>query len=173
MALNQIKLDDVEKNGQNVNVNVNATTESETNKCVKNNDVKDNIDELLPEVSPEVQTDDEDEDYEDEKKPSRNVQVSKKSNSLLAKTRQVQLGSGLTRQCVNCGTHSTSQWRTNGNGHYLCNACGLYRKYNGEDRPPANTTLQRKRNVSFYIIIKYSLKYFFCSINYNCIINVY
>ena len=171
MALNQIKLDDVEKNdGQNVDVNV--TTESETNKCVKN-DVKDNIDELLPEVSPEVQTDDEDEDYEDEKKPPRNVQVSKKSNSLLAKTRQVQLGSGLTRQCVNCGTHSTSQWRTNGNGHYLCNACGLYRKYNGEDRPPANTTLQRKRNVSFYIIIKYSLKYFFCSINYNCIINVY
>lgn len=51
------------------------------------------------------------------------------------------------RECVNCGTTNTSQWRTNGNGHYLCNACGLYKKYNGEDRPPASIQTPRKRTV--------------------------
>lgn len=52
------------------------------------------------------------------------------------------------RECVNCGTQNTSQWRTNGHGHYLCNACGLYKKYNGEDRPPASIQQPRKRTVS-------------------------
>lgn len=52
------------------------------------------------------------------------------------------------RECVNCGTSNTSQWRTNGNGNYLCNACGLYKKYNGEDRPPASIQQPRKRTVS-------------------------
>lgn len=54
----------------------------------------------------------------------------------------------MKRECVNCGTKNTSQWRTNGNGHYLCNACGLYKKYNGEDRPPASIQQPRKRVVS-------------------------
>ncbi|KAJ6217937.1 hypothetical protein RDWZM_009094 [Blomia tropicalis] len=53
----------------------------------------------------------------------------------------------LERECVNCGTTNTSQWRTNGSGHYLCNACGLYKKYNGEDRPPASIQQPRKRTV--------------------------
>ncbi|KAI8586619.1 hypothetical protein BDZ88DRAFT_388459, partial [Geranomyces variabilis] len=37
--------------------------------------------------------------------------------------------------CSNCSTDKTSLWRRNANAEPLCNACGLFFKLHGVNRP--------------------------------------
>ncbi|KAJ7310610.1 hypothetical protein DFH08DRAFT_667091, partial [Mycena albidolilacea] len=38
-------------------------------------------------------------------------------------------------KCSHCGTYKTSVWRRNKDGERLCNACGVYYRVNGKERP--------------------------------------
>lgn len=49
--------------------------------------------------------------------------------------------------CTNCGTLTTTIWRRNVRGEMVCNACGLYFKLHGVNRPHSmrRDTIQTRR----------------------------
>lgn len=50
-------------------------------------------------------------------------------------------------QCTNCSTKNTPLWRRNSEGQPLCNACGLFLKLHGQERPLSlKSDVIKKRN---------------------------
>lgn len=66
---------------------------------------------------------------DDVAKSNNNNNSPKNANNNQANQQQKDLS------CTNCGTTTTTIWRRNLRGEMVCNACGLYFKLHGVNRP--------------------------------------
>jgi len=58
-------------------------------------------------------------------------------------------------KCTNCQATETSLWRKNDDGRVVCNACGLYFKLHGKERPPTmrkNKVARRRRGRDIHTV---------------------
>lgn len=60
-------------------------------------------------------------------------QVTAQATTLATKNSNTQSSKDMS--CTNCGTTTTTIWRRNVKGEMVCNACGLYFKLHGVNRP--------------------------------------
>lgn len=71
------------------------------------------------------------------------------NNSSRSSTKNAETSNEITPTCTNCSTQVTSLWRRNLEGAALCNACGLYSRLHGINRPLSlKTDVVKKRNRS-------------------------
>ena len=72
------------------------------------------------------------------------------------------------RHCRNCNAVSTPLWRRDSQGNYLCNACGLYFKMNGTDRPLVKPKNSRVVSFPSDITWFFSESFFLSSLSSSC-----
>ncbi|OMJ16305.1 Nitrogen regulatory protein NUT1 [Smittium culicis] len=78
-------------------------------------------------------------------------EISLDPNSINQSTPKQQPSSSQGTVCFNCSTEKTPLWRRNSEGKPLCNACGLFFKLHGINRPLSlkkNTIKKRNRHIN-------------------------